>query len=429
MSTLTVFLEHHQKQLHVGELVFERGVSHISLAPEFVGLNLNLSPFKLAHNSEIQTAPRHPFSGLHGIFADSLPDGWGMVLMDRHLTANGLNPHQITAAQRLAYIGNKAMGALTYQPSTGPDGNNAQLLDLNHLAQEAVEIYQGSSSEVSEQLHLIGGSPGGARPKAIIGLNQDKAIAGHNDLPAHFHHWLVKFPTPPIGGQTTSSPAHLFEGAIEYVYAQMAQNAGIDIPPVQLIAARNNAGYFAIKRFDRQTESNKNFHNRKVHMHTLAGLIHADFRLPDCDYEILLRATNALTKSINDCQQVIIRMIFNIIAGNKDDHTKNFSYLMDEDGQWQLSPAYDLTFNHGINGHHSMAISGQGNNIEKAAIQKVAKLINMPQSQLNQLIKQVSDALSQFETLARQQQIPPQHIKPIADYIGEQIRRLNTTQV
>jgi serine/threonine-protein kinase HipA len=165
----------------------------------------------------------------------------------------------------------------------------------------------------------------------------------------------VKFPT----GQSQTAQA---EGAVEYVYSLMARNAGITFGPTRLIETGQGPGYFACQRFDRAEQ------NQRIHMHTFAGLVNADFSVPDADYEILMKATSHVIRSHLDLCEVLRRMIFNILSGNRDDHTKNFSYLMSADGTWQLSPAYDLTFNTGINDHHSMSIMGHGKNIPRAAI-------------------------------------------------------------
>ena len=420
MSTLTVSLQHQEQEVAVGKLIFDpQGRTHLQLTQSFVDLQLSLSPFNIKPTTAVQTAPPHPFKGalmgLFGVFADSLPDGWGLLLMDRRLAQKGIRFNQITPLERLAYMGNRAMGALSYLPDTGDKDQLGQLLSLNQVALDAQEIYQGSDKEVSQQLHLVGGSPGGARPKAIIGLNGSEAMAGCNDLPPAFSHWLVKFP---------ANKDEYYDGVIEYLYAQMAKDAGINFGPTRLIEAQNNAGFFAAKRFDRQTATDGSHHNKKVHMHTLAGLIDADFRMPDCDYEILLKATNMLTKNQQDGIEAFRRMVFNILCGNKDDHSKNFSYLMNDNGSWQLSPAYDITFNHGFNGHHSMSIAGFGQNIPLEAIQRVATQINLKPTQVKHIITQCADALSQWRHLAKAHDIPTDQSQDIGAYIDLQISAL-----
>lgn len=426
MKSLTVSLQHQEQDIAVGKLTFAQGQSYLKLDQSFVDAGLNLSPVKIKLNNDVQIAPRHPFNGLFGIFADSLPDGWGLLLMDRMLAQKGINFSSIGSVERLAYMGNRAMGALSYHPDTGEQHQTNQLISLNQLAQDAQQIYQGSVKEVSQQLHLTGGSPGGARPKAIIGISKiddsndnqrmidgQKAIAGYGDLPANFQHWLVKFPT---------EDKSKYEGVIEHIYAQMAQSAGINFGPTILIETQNNGGFFATKRFDRQTAKDGTHHNKKVHMHTLAGLVHADFRLPDCDYQTLIKATSFVTHSHHDCVEAFRRMIFNILCGNKDDHTKNFSYLMDDDSEWRLSPAYDITFNQGINGHHSMSVSGFGQDIPRQAIDKVAALIDLKPQQINQIIEQCKDALNQWPALIKTYGVSMDESKPISEFITNQLK-------
>ena len=415
MTALNVFLHNPGQTMLLGRLAYQNGLGHLELDSDFLRQNINLSPLQLKPTATLQTAKRSPFNGLHGVFADSLPDGWGLLLMDRRLRQKGIAVHTITPLDRLAYIGDRAMGALSYQPDTGLSDidSSDNLLSLNTLAQDALEIFQGSTKDVTKQLLIVGGSPGGARPKATIGLDGDKAIAGATDLPPGYQHWLVKFPT----GKDVEARN---EGAVEYVYSLMALQAGIDFAQTRLIEVDAGHRYFAAKRFDRQLNPNTGDTNTRVHMHTFAGLVNADFRVPDADYELLIRATSHITKSHQDCCEVLRRMIFNILSGNRDDHTKNFSFLMSPKGKWRLSPAYDMTFNHGINGHHSMAVAGHGKSIPKTAIYQVAALIPLPPSKVDEMIDDVAQALTQWPLLARQFDIPASLRNEIKHYMHSQ---------
>lgn len=398
----------------LGKLVYKKGLAYFEYDANFLHYSINISPLNLKLETSLQVASRTPFNGLQGVFSDSLPDGWGLLLMDRQFRQRQIPLTDITPLDRLAYIGDRAMGALSYQPDTGELGDNLNHLPISiaDIANESLQIYQGNITQVTQQLYIVGGSPGGARPKATIGLNGNNAISGVGNLPENYQHWIVKFPT----GKTAVEQA---EGAVEYVYSIMAKNAGINFPETQLIETPQSSGYFACKRFDRGVD------DQRFHMHSFAGLVNADYRLPDSDYDLLMRATSHVTKSHLDLCEVLRRMIFNILSGNRDDHTKNFSYLMDADGNWSLSPAYDVTFNFGINGHHSMSIAGHGKNIPKQAIQQIANMIPLSETKVNLMIEEIAASLAQWRKLAKIYAIPSSIINEIEDYINKQIKVLS----
>ncbi len=419
MNPLSVYLHLRAETapLCVGRLAYQSGLAYLELDKDWVARGINISPVKLQLTDHLQEAPRVPFNGLHGVFADSLPDGWGLLLMDRWLRKHNIHPGLISPVERLAYMGDRGMGALTYQPDQGFECDELQqMVSIAELAADAQRVFQGSSAEVTRQLYMTGGSPGGARPKAALGLKGNEAVANTGSLPQGYEHWLVKFPA----GNSAESR---FEGVTEYIYSVMARQAGIEFADTRLIEAASSetAGqlpFFASKRFDRDN------HNRRIHMHSLAGLVHADFRLPDSDYELLMKVTAFVTKSHQDMVEVLRRMIFNILAGNRDDHTKNFSFLMTERGEWSLSPAYDVTFNTGINGHHSMSIHGEGVNVSRQAIQKIADLIPLPSATVDEMIAECAEALSAWAGLARQYAIPLANISEIQAYIETGVRRI-----
>ena len=414
MNALQVFYHHDSEYVQLlGRLVYKDGLAYLELNNEFLEQGINISPINLKLNNSLQVAPRTPFNGLHGVFADSLPDGWGLLLMDRYFRKKNIPINQITPLDRLAYMGNRTMGVLSYQPDLGEENDNnlQEIYSLDGLASESLEIFQGSNKEVSKQLQINGGTPGGARPKATIGLKDNQAICGANDLPEGYQHWLVKFPS----GKSDIEQA---EGVVEYVYSIMARKAGIEFPETQLIETEQSTGFFACKRFDRGTN------NQRIHLHSFAGLIDADFRVPDADYELLMKATSHLTQSHPDLCEVLRRMIFNIISGNRDDHTKNFSFLMAADGTWKLSPAYDVTFNQGINGHHTMSVMGYGKDIPMAAIMRIANMIPLAEKKVNLIIDKVIESLSEWRSLAKKYDVPLSLIEEIDCYISAQIKRL-----
>ncbi|HJR27510.1 MAG TPA: type II toxin-antitoxin system HipA family toxin [Pseudomonas sp.] len=323
---------------------------------EWLAKGFDLSPLTMTFDDKPQLAREsHLFKGLHGPFADSLPDGWGLLLMDRFFDATFGAGTSLTLSplDRLAYIGDRGMGIFEYHPKA--EKVAAESVNLARLFEASVEVQQGDTPKILKGLRLAGGSPGGARPKAIAALSHDleTATSAFGQLPPGYAHWLVKF-------RSLNEP--LETGGIEQAYAVMARKAGVNMAHTELLEVQMRQGgferFFAAKRFDRDGD-------RRIHMMTVSALVYADFRAPTMDYSQLLKLTSALTKSAAEVEKMARLMIFNAVFHNYDDHTKNFAFLyhesQDKNGQgaWKLSPAYDLTFSDGM-GEHSTAFSGHG---------------------------------------------------------------------
>jgi serine/threonine-protein kinase HipA len=330
------------------------------------------------------------FGPLPGLFDDSLPDGWGLLLMDRHFRSQNIDPATLTSLDRLAYLGCRTMGALTYHPhhEIAPDD---ALLDLYGLGENAMEVFDGEAEEVLPELIRTGGSPGGARPKALVGVQDDRIIVGEDDLPDGFQHWLVKF------ASHSDAPD---AGPVEFAYSLMARAAGINMPETRLFPVSGPGGsrlYFAVRRFDRGVG------NRRRHVHTFANLVHANFRLPSVDYADIARLTRLLTRDRRQSVELFRRMLFNIAAHNQDDHAKNFAYLLDQStGEWSLSPAYDLTCCTGPGGEHTSAIMGEGRNPTREHCLALADNAGIQRGVAISLINEVNAAVSRWETFAAQ---------------------------
>ncbi|KHD07512.1 hypothetical protein PN36_05160 [Candidatus Thiomargarita nelsonii] len=382
------------KVITVGHLVPHNKQILFEYTPEFIKTGLELSPFYLPNKPNVFIERERVFAGLYGLFNDSLPDGWGLLLMDRAFRKLGLKT--ITPLERLSYLGERTMGALTYHPAQFQQSDNFSALQLRLLAEKAQQVLTGTNEEIFPELQLLGGSSGGARPKVIVGLNEkNNVISGLDELPNDYEHYLVKF----------SQNQDLEEaGAIEYVYSLMAQQAGIFLPKTRLIEVEKQQRYFAIKRFDREG-------NQRIHTHTLAGLIHADHRIPSCDYDTYLQVTQILTEQQVAIKQAFRRMLFNIIAHNRDDHVKNFSFFYNKQSQWQLAPAYDLMPTTGIAGEHTMSINGEGKHPQLKDLKFLAEKYNV--SDLTAMIEQVKEAVSQWSKLAKQYEINPRIIQAI----------------
>lgn len=376
--------------------------------PEFLADPLPISPFKLPSRSGVFEDTERTFGGLFGVFDDSLPDGWGLLLMDRHFRGRGIPSPRITPLDRLAYIHTRGMGALTYHPAGAASDDLPGSLDLTALAQQAERIIEGSSEEVLPELELAGGSPGGARPKVLVGVDPESGhlIAGTSDLPPGYRHWIIKFGTRDDG-------AHV--GPIEAAYALMASDAGIVMPATRLFATNDGRTHFGVERFDRKG-------NQRFHTHTLGGLLHASHRMPSLDYEAFLKATLALTKDHRQLHEAYRRMAFNVLAHNRDDHVKNFSYLMGPGGDWDLAPAYDLIYSTGINGWHTMDVAGEALHPGREHMLQLADIVGIPDEDAIAIIERVEHAVGRWSAFARTVGVPT----AAAETIREAIRPRRT---
>ena len=277
-----------------------------------IAKNIDFSPRQLKlRNQAYADFPAHQFR-LPGLVADALPDGWGLRLMDQVLARLGFLPHNISPLDRLAFLGDRAMGALVFEPAADI-ALPAEDVALLTLAREVRAGIEDRDVAALTQLAVVGGSPHGARPKALV---QYDAGSGHiSTLPsAAGTPWMVKFP---------ARGEHKEVCAIEELYARLARDCGLDMPRTARFDLGRDLAAFAIERFDRQA-------GMRVPVHTLAGALHADFRIPSVSYQTLLRNTRAMTHSEREVEKAYERCVFNVIFNNRDDHAKNFSYRMDE---------------------------------------------------------------------------------------------------
>lgn len=319
----------------------------------------SISPIFLPLRTGVFTSKWEPFDGLFGVFNDSLPDGWGRLLIDRLLREKGINPATLSPLDWLSIIGPKTMGALTYKP-VQPISKDTQEKSLSYLEKETQKVLHDEYTANLSLLIAKGGSSGGARPKVLLNINGEE--------------WLIKF-------RNTQDSENI--GETEYKYSQIARKAGIIIPETKLFEGK----YFGVKRFDRKD-------NKRIHMHTAAGLLHADFRLPSLDYKTLIETTLFLTQDIQEAEKMFRLMVFNVIGNNKDDHAKNFSFIYDN-GKWQVSPAYDLVPSEGFNGQHITTVLGQGLPNEKDMLE-LAKQTGLDLKHAKQMIEQVKNAFKTF---------------------------------
>lgn len=356
MKKLSVYYEGWGERWLLGTLADDGLRLLFEYSAEALRQGLELSPRHLALRAPAYgDFPAHQMR-LPGLVVDALPDGWGLLLMDRLFRKHGRNPASVSPLDRLAFISGRAIGALNFEPSQKMDlpAEDVQLLEL---AQQARVIVADRDSDALRRLAVMGGSPHGARPKVLVHYN---AAAGFmSTVPFEGSEaWMVKF---------QAQDEHKEVCAIEVLYAELAGAFGLDMPTTRYFDLDKKLAGFGIQRFDVED-------GMRVPVHTLAGLMHANFRLPSSvDYLTFLRATRFITRSQVEVDKAFERAVFNVVFNNRDDHAKNFSYRLGRDRTWRLAPGYDLTFNEGPGGEHQMDVCGEGRNITRSHMLNLAK--------------------------------------------------------
>ena len=355
----------------------------------FLEAGLALSPLGLPLRAGVQQETTGVFEGLHGLFHDSLPDGWGQRLMDRELARRGLDPAAVTPLERLQFLGARAMGGLTYHPALDPAATSATV-DLGELADQSARIFEGSPEEVLPILARLGGSAAGARPKILVAYDpvSNEMRSGTEDAPPNFRSYLVKFPTKEDGADI---------GRVEMAYAAMARDAGIDMPATRLFNAGRRRQCFGVERFDRvQVGVHAGTRTERRHVHTLGGLLHASHREFGCTYSHYLRAAAGLTRDRREVVEACRRMVFNVLACNRDDHVRNFAFLMQPDGAWRLSPAYDLVYAPGPGSEHSMMIGTAGSRPTMRNLLEVAEPEGLAPAEVAAIVDRVAHSVRRW---------------------------------
>lgn len=311
----------------------------------------SISPFSLPLEKKVFMPKYDPFEGLFGVFADSLPDGWGRLLVDRLLRKKGMDPARVGILTRLAIVGEAGMGALSYTPTVLLE-NVEKNLSYDEISTECKKLLQEEMTDELDFLFAKGGSSGGARPKIMTTIDDEP--------------WLIKFPS-------TYDRKNI--GELEYKYALCAKKCGIQMADVKLFPSSKCSGYFGTKRFDFiECEGGM----VRVHMVSAAGLLETSHRIPNLDYDLLMKLTLKLTRDMEECKKLFRLMCFNVFAHNRDDHSKNFTYIyVEQEKRWVLSPAYDLTYSNSIGGEHATTVHGEGRDPGMADILEVAKTIGL----------------------------------------------------
>ncbi len=308
----------------VGHLALTReGTCAFEYSPGFLAAGTSISPFELPLRNGVFLAAPRPFDGGFGVFDDCLPDGWGLLVLDRYLRKRGVNPHNLTVIDRLSLVGSSGRGALEFRPDNSVQTENSKA-DFQELAAEAAMILGSDeyNGEGIEEFQRRGGSPGGAIPKFFTRYDNKE--------------WLVKF-------RAKGDPKNI--GEVEYRYSQLARLCGVEMPETRLFDDK----YFGVERFDRS-------HAGRLHVVSVAGLLRADYRISCIDYLHIFKAGIALTHNAAELWKIYRLMVFNYLIGNKDDHAKNFAFIYRDDA-WHFAPAFDLVPSHGMNGYHTTTIN------------------------------------------------------------------------
>ncbi|TVP75577.1 MAG: hypothetical protein EA353_13580 [Puniceicoccaceae bacterium] len=320
----------HYGDRRVGQIMEQDGVHYFQYDVRFIREPLPLSPLELPVLPGVTRHERRMFAGLPGLIYDSLPDGFGQSVIREHFRIKGASTP--SPLQVLSYLGNRTMGALTYEPADGGD-EQQQSIDLVSAALSArklVEMEHGSRLDAA--LIQAGGTAGGMQPKILASISAEGTIiTGADEIPAGMSPWIIKLNTEG-SSQSAYSP-------LEYAYFQMAHDCGIEVPETKLLTDKNGVKHFAIKRFDRDARNP----NLRIHTHTYAAIAGVDYQSLSGSYDHLLETTYALTRNYKALKEQVLRAIFNVLSHNHDDHAKNFSFQMDGNGNWSLSPAYDLS--------------------------------------------------------------------------------------
>ena len=380
---VSIFLDN--RETEIGELVLARNRVYFKYSNSFFEKGVEISPFKMKLTPEVISADRLQFDGLFGVFNDSLPDGWGRLLLDRYLSSLGIAIQEINPLDRLAYVGTSGMGALTYRPGISQTFDRDKHIELDEVAADMKHFLEGESSDVIQKLHQLGGSSGGARPKILVGYNKgtNHFIHGAEELPEDYEHWIIKFPS------SIDSPdiAH-----IEYAYHKMALYAGINMNACKLFEGESGKNYFGTKRFDRD-------HGQRIHMHSASGLLHDNYRMSTMDYGHLMDCAYQLEHDVESYSKVFRMAAFNVFAHNRDDHSKNFAFLMDQHGTWKISPAYDLTFSNSAHGHHNTMVAGESKNPGKKQLLELARVFDVKAPE--KILDEVRVSISNWNTIAK----------------------------
>jgi serine/threonine-protein kinase HipA len=406
-------VEVHLWQTHIGSVTLDPtyGFYVFNYTPEFAGSGIEPSPLQmpLSEDSYIFTdLPEATYKRLPAMLSDALPDDFGNALINRYMADHGIAAPNVTPLDRLAYMSNRAMGALVFKPARGPATHKPTSIELSSLVEQARQAVTGvmddndHANAAPRSIIDVGTSAGGARAKAVIAWNPktDEIRSGQLEAPDGFEHWLLKFDGMGDDHELGASQNY---GRVEYAYHLMARAAGIDMTDCRLLK-ENGRAHFMTRRFDREGMSGRN------HMQTLCAMSHVDYKKKGTNaYSQLFSAMTQLNLPYEDMEEAFRRMVFNVMGRNCDDHTKNFSFLLREgSATWEFAPAYDVTFAHNPTGEwtsqHLMSVNGTFKGFEVEDL--LAEADRFKVGTANDVIEQVREAIRQWPQFAESADLP-----------------------
>ena len=401
-------------------LAEDQQIANFEYDRDFLRSGIEIAPNRMPLSMRVYQFPelqRQSFHGLPGLLADSLPDKFGNAIIDTWLATTGRKPESFNAVERLCYIGTRGMGALEFKPSIGRGKPISTPIHVDQLVRLASEILTHRSSlstafanrkgeRAVREILRVGTSAGGARAKALVAWNPEtnEVRSGQVAAPNGFEYWLMKF-----DGVSNNRDKELADpkgfGAIEYAYSKMANEAGISMMPCRLFE-ENGRRHFMTKRFDRSDEG------AKLHMQSLAAIAHFDFNMAGAyGYEQAIMIMQDLRLDRDAIEQQFRRMVFNIVTRNQDDHVKNIAFLMDRQGNWSLSPAFDVTYSFNPTGDwtsaHQMTLNGKRDDFTLDDFESCGKLARLKQGQAKAIVAEVKTVVTKWRDYADESGVHP----------------------
>lgn len=407
--------------------LWERDVGAVAEAPDgrvtfeyepaFARTGLEISPIILPLSRQGPVAfPEltrlEAFAGLPGVLADALPDRFGNAVITKYFTDRGRRESALSPVQKLLYIGERAMGGLTFHPPERVRRAEQEPIEIAELVRQARVVIEGKPGVAIPEMLRVGASAGGARPKALILWNPEtrEVRSGFARPRQRDEPWIIKFDGVGELGAPDATPKPY--NRVEYAYSRLARDAGLELPETRLIE-QGAFGHLLVKRFDRTL-------SRRLHLHSLGGMHHVDYNYPGAfSYEQFLRTILMLGLGYPALEEAYWRAVFNVVAVNQDDHVKNISFLMDDRGAWRLAPAYDLTFakGHGFTRAHQMTLSGKQDGFARRDLLQLGAFAGI-KGDGAEIVDQVVAAMASWAAYAGEAGVSREEIR----FIGAQFR-------
>ena len=394
--------------IKVGELAENKNGIYFQYNDEYLNNYSNISPFAIEESLEAQLAPQIPHKKLHGVFSDSLPDGWGLHLMDKIFRKNDYDPKTITQLERLAFIGDNCLGALYYEPTIELPTEKYQAYSIRELGKQAVNEFEGTETELIESLMNTAGS-GGARPKINATLLSDGSYTTNRY--AKGKPSIIKLTSEKF------DLAHE-ESLVEYCCMTLANQCDIETAGFDLIEAEPNRFWLRQDRFDCIGD------NGRLHMISASGLLDASFRQPSLDYIDLIKATRMMC-GVREAKKMISRALFNYLICNQDDHAKNFAFLCDDDNNWRLSPFYDVVYSPSPYKEHMTSFAGEGENLSKKSLDLMSRQAGINPKEIKKVAQKLMDNMSNINELLKNSGVSSRSYETISKTVKQKLMLLN----